>query len=55
MTAVILDLDKARLFNSAVPSARRGGNFSRLKRSASKLDPHRRYLDAKSLAILTAS
>ena len=55
MTAVILDLDKARLFNSAVPSARRRGNFSRLKRSASKLDPHRRYLDAKLLAILTAS
>lgn len=55
MTAVILDLDKAQLFNGAVPSARRRANFSRLKRSANKLDSDHRYLDAKSLAILTAS
>jgi len=55
MTAVILDLDKAQLFNGALPSARRRANFARLKRSANKLDAERRYLDAKSLAILTAS
>lgn len=55
MTVVILDLDKAQLFNGAVPAVRRRANFARLKRSANKLDSHRRYLDAKSLAILTAS
>lgn len=55
MTAVILDLDKAQLFNGPVPSAHRHANFSRLKRSANKLDPDRRYLEPNSLAILTAS
>jgi hypothetical protein len=52
---VILDLDKAQLYDGAVPSSRRVANFARLKRSAHKLDPERRYLDAKLLAILTAS
>jgi 3-deoxy-D-manno-octulosonic acid kinase len=55
ITAVILDLDKAQLYHGAVPSSRRVANFARLKRSAHKLDPERRYLDAKLLAILTAS
>jgi hypothetical protein len=55
MTVVILDLDKAQLFNGPVPAARRRANFARLKRSANKLDAERRYLDAKSVAILTAS
>jgi len=50
-----LDLDKAQLYHGAVPSSRRVANFARLKRSAHKLDPERRYLDAKLLAILTAS
>jgi Lipopolysaccharide kinase (Kdo/WaaP) family len=55
MTAVILDLDKARLFNGALPSAHRRANFARLARSARKLDPDSACLDKKSLAILTAS
>jgi len=55
MTVVILDLDKAQLFNGAVPPARRRANFARLARSARKLDPESRYLDRKSRAILTAS
>ena len=55
MTAVILDLDKAQLFNGPVPGAQRHANFARLARSARKLDPDRRYLDKKSHAILTVS
>lgn len=55
MTAVILDLDKAQLFNGAVPPARRRMNFARLARSARKLDPEHRCLDKRSYAILTAS
>jgi len=55
MTVVILDLDKAQLFNGAVPPAHRRANFARLARSARKLDPDSRYLDKKSRAILTAS
>jgi Lipopolysaccharide kinase (Kdo/WaaP) family len=55
MTAMILDLDKARLFNGAVPSAQRRANFARLARSARKVDPGFRYLDRKSRSILTAS
>ncbi len=55
MTTLILDLDKAHLFDGAVPIARRRANFARLARSALKLDPGYRYLDRKSRAILTAS
>ena len=55
MTAVILDLDKAQLFNGPVPAAQRQTNFARLARSARKLDPDLRYLDKKSHAILTVS
>jgi len=55
LIVVILDLDKAHLFSGAVTPARRRVNFARLARSARKLDPDRRYLDAKALAILTVS
>lgn len=55
LIVVILDLDKARLFDGPVPPGRRRPNFARLARSARKLDPDRRYLDRKGLAILTAS
>jgi len=55
LIVVILDLDKAQLFDGPVPSGRRHTNFVRLARSVRKLDPDRRYLDAKSLAILTVS
>jgi 3-deoxy-D-manno-octulosonic acid kinase len=55
ITIVILDLDKAELFNGAAPPARRRANFARLARSARKLDPDGWYLDAKSRAILTAT
>jgi hypothetical protein len=55
LIVVILDLDKARLFDAPVPPGRRRPNFARLARSARKLDPDRRYLDRKGLAILTAS
>ncbi len=53
LIVVILDLDKGQLFNGAVAPARRRVNFERLARSARKLDPDRRYLDAKALAVLT--
>jgi len=55
LIVVILDLDKAQLFDGPVPPGRRRVNFTRLARSARKLDPDRRYLDRKALAILTAS
>jgi lipopolysaccharide kinase (Kdo/WaaP) family protein len=55
LIVAILDLDKAQLFDGPVPPGRRRGNFARLARSARKLDPTRRYLDAKAFAILTAA
>jgi hypothetical protein len=55
LIVVILDLDKAQLFDGPVPPGRRRVNFERLARSARKLDPDRRYLDAKAFAILTAA
>jgi hypothetical protein len=53
LIVVILDLDKAQLFDGPVPHRRRRVNFARLARSARKLDPERRYLNAKAFAILT--
>lgn len=55
IVVLILDLDKARLFDGPVPLANRQANFTRLARSAHKLDPSGRYLDRKALAILTAT
>ena len=55
LIVVILDLDKSQLFDGPVPSGRRWRNFARLARSIRKLDPDRRYLNAKSLAILTVT
>ena len=52
---VLLDLDKARLFHTALSAQHRRSNLSRLLRSARKLDPEGRYLDARALAILTAA
>ena len=52
LIVVVLDLDKAQLFDGPVPPGRRRVNFTRLARSARKLDPDRRYLDRKALAIL---
>jgi lipopolysaccharide kinase (Kdo/WaaP) family protein len=49
---IILDLDKARLYGGPVPEAARRANFARLLRSARKLDPAGRYLDAAALNIL---
>jgi Lipopolysaccharide kinase (Kdo/WaaP) family len=49
---VILDLDKARLLHGAVVPAMRRQNYARLLRSARKLDPSGRYLDAAALAAL---
>jgi lipopolysaccharide kinase (Kdo/WaaP) family protein len=55
LIVVILDLDKAQVFSRPVAPSRRRLNFQRLARSARKLDPDRRYLDRKGLAILTVS
>jgi hypothetical protein len=54
LIVMILDLDKARLFDRAVAPSRRRVNFERLARSARKLDPERRYLDSQALAVLTS-
>ena len=51
---IILDLDKARIFPDAISPTRRRANFARLTRSARTLDPARTYLDAATLAVLTA-
>lgn len=55
LIVLVLDLDKARLFDGPLPAGRRRTNFARLARSALKLDPAGRYLDAKSFAILTVA
>jgi 3-deoxy-D-manno-octulosonic acid kinase len=49
---VIIDLDKARLFDAPVPAAMRRRNAARLLRSARKLDPSGQFLDATALSIL---
>jgi hypothetical protein len=51
----ILDLDKAQIFDGPVPSRMRARNLARLGQSADKLDPQRRYLDSRSLELLTGN
>ncbi len=48
----IIDLDKSRLFDAPLSSAMRRANAARLMRSARKLDPAGKYLDAAALSIL---
>ena len=52
-TVIIIDLDKARLFDAPLSAAMRRANAARLLRSARKLDPSGKYLDAPALSILT--
>jgi 3-deoxy-D-manno-octulosonic acid kinase len=49
---MIIDLDKARLFDSPVSPAMRHSNVARLERSARKLDPSGEFFDAAALSIL---
>jgi 3-deoxy-D-manno-octulosonic acid kinase len=51
-TVVILDLDKARLVDAPLSPAMRRANAARLLRSARKLDPSGKFLDAAALSIL---
>ncbi len=51
-TVIIIDLDKSRLFDAPVSSAMRRANATRLIRSARKLDPSGKFLDAAALSIL---
>jgi len=53
--AVLIDLDKARLYASSVTSAMRKKNLARLRRSISKLDPRGRYFNEAMVTTLTAS
>jgi 3-deoxy-D-manno-octulosonic acid kinase len=49
----LLDLDKARLGTGALNTARRRANYARLIRSARKLDPRGKHIDAAALKILS--
>jgi len=51
-TVIIIDLDKARLFDVPLSLAMRRANAARLMRSARKLDRSRQFLDATALSIL---
>ena len=51
-TVIIIDLDKSRLFDAPLSSAMRRANAARLIRSARKLDPSGKFLDATALSIL---
>jgi len=51
-TVIIIDLDKSRLFDAPLSSAMRRANATRLTRSARKLDPSGKILDAAALSIL---
>jgi Lipopolysaccharide kinase (Kdo/WaaP) family len=53
-TVIIIDLDKARLFDAPLSAAMRRANAARLMRSARKLDPSGQFLDAAALSILTS-
>ena len=52
---VILDFDKARIYDSSLRPALRAANARRLLRSARKLDPASQYLDESALSILDVS
>jgi len=52
---LILDLDKARLYDGSLRPALRRANARRLLRSVRKLDPAGRYFDDAALAILDVS
>ncbi len=52
---IILDLDKARLYDGPAPESKRRENGRRLIRSARKLDPSGKYLDDAGLSILSLS
>jgi len=52
-TVIIIDLDKSRLFDASVSPAMRRSNAARLMRSARKLDPSGKILDAAALSILS--
>ncbi len=51
-TVIVIDLDKARLFDAPLSAAMRRANAARLMRSARKLDPSGQFLDAAALSIL---
>jgi hypothetical protein len=51
-SVVVIDLDKSRLFDAPLSSAMRRANAARLVRSARKLDPSGKFLDAAALSIL---
>ena len=53
-TVIIIDLDKARLFDAPLSPAMRRANAARLLRSARKLDPSGLFLDAAALSILAS-
>ena len=50
---VVIDLDKSRLFDAPLSAAMRRANAARLVRSARKLDPSGKFLDAAALSILS--
>jgi Lipopolysaccharide kinase (Kdo/WaaP) family len=52
---IVLDFDKAKLFDRPLTAAMCRRNGERLLRSARKLDPHGRYLDSHALSILNVS
>jgi hypothetical protein len=51
-SVVVIDLDKSRLFDAPLSTAMRRANAARLVRSARKLDPSGKFLDAAALTIL---
>jgi tRNA A-37 threonylcarbamoyl transferase component Bud32 len=51
-TVIIIDLDKSRLFDAPLSVSMRQTNALRLIRSARKLDPSGKFLDASALSIL---
>ncbi len=52
-TVIIIDLDKSRLFDASLSVAMRHANAARLIRSARKLDPSGKFLDAAALSVLS--
>ncbi|MGH7814339.1 MAG: lipopolysaccharide kinase InaA family protein [Candidatus Binataceae bacterium] len=54
-SVIIIDLDKARLYEGPAPVAQRRADLARMMRSARKLDPAGRHIDAAALAILCAN
>lgn len=54
-SAVLLDLDKARIYSGSLAASLRANNLARLRRSIGKLDPEHHYFSQPMIDTLTSA